>query len=68
MVLAHQMAMESELVQADCVEAMEFPEMASHYGVSGVPHTAINVDAGVMVGAAPEVYLVEQIKKALAKD
>jgi len=64
-VLAHQMAMESDRVQADCVEAMEFPELAAAYGVSGVPHTAINAGAGAMVGAAPESYLVEQIKKAL---
>jgi hypothetical protein len=59
------MAMESDKVQADCVESMEFPDLAGHYRVSGVPHTAINGGAGTMVGAAPEAYLVDQIKKAL---
>ena len=64
--LAHQMAIESEMVQAEAIEASEFPELADRYGVSGVPHTTINDGAGEMVGAAPEQYLVEQIKQALA--
>jgi hypothetical protein len=67
-VLAHQMAFESDLVQSDCVEAVEFPDLAAHYSVSGVPHTAINAGMGVMVGAAPESFLVEQIKQALERE
>ncbi len=63
--LAHQMALESSCVQADCIEAMEFPDLAGAHAVSGVPHTSINSGAGVVVGAAPESYLVEQIKIAL---
>lgn len=66
MVLAHRMALESNLVRADGVEAMEFPELAESFGVSGVPHTVINDGAGEMVGAAPEEHLVDQIKKAIA--
>ena len=65
MVLAHQMAMESPLVEAEMIEAMEFPDLADQFGVSGVPHTTINAGAGTLVGAAPEVYLVNEIKKAL---
>ena len=65
-VLAHQMALESPLVQAEMVEAMEFPELSDRYGVSGVPHTTINDGAGSMVGAAPEDYLVAEIQRALA--
>jgi glutaredoxin-like protein len=64
-VLAHQMALESALVEADGVEATEFSALAEQYGVAGVPHTAINFGAGEMIGAAPEAYLVEQIKQAL---
>ena len=67
MLLAHQMALESELVTAEGVEAIEFPELVSRYSVSGVPHTSINAGAGTMIGAAPENYLVEEIKKALKK-
>ncbi len=65
--LAHQMALESEMVQAEMVEATEFPELANQYGVSGVPHTTINFGAGEMIGAAPEAMMIEQIKEALVK-
>jgi glutaredoxin-like protein len=64
--LAHQMALESPLVQAEMVEATEFPDLAERYEVSGVPHTTINAGAGTMVGAAPEEYLLAEIKRALA--
>jgi len=66
-VLAHQMALESEMVQAEMVEATEFPELADRYGVSGVPHTTINFGAGELIGAAPEAMMIEQIKEALVK-
>jgi hypothetical protein len=66
-VLAHQMALESENVQAEMVEATEFPELANRYGVSGVPHTSINFGAGELIGAAPEAMMIEQIKEALVK-
>ena len=65
--LAHQMALESELVTAEGVEAMEFPDLVRRFSVSGVPHTTINAGAGTMVGAAPENFLVEEIEKALKK-
>jgi len=64
-VLAHMMALESEMVQAEGVEAMEFQQLAEENGVSGVPHTTINFGAGSMVGAAPEAMLIAEIKKAL---
>ncbi len=63
--LAHQLAVESEWVVSEAVEAMEFPELADRFGVSGVPHTSINFGAGEIVGASPEAYLIEQIKLAL---
>lgn len=65
MVLAHQMALESSLVEAEMVEAMEFMELSDKYGVSGVPHTTINNGAGTMVGAAPEGHLLTEIQRAL---
>ena len=66
-VLAHQFAMESPLVEAEMVEAMEFPELADRFSVSGVPQTTINMGAGTLVGAAPEQNLVEEIRAALEK-
>lgn len=66
-VLAHQFAMESPLVEAEMVEAMEFPELADRFAVSGVPQTTINMGAGTLVGAAPEQNLVEEIRAALER-
>jgi hypothetical protein len=64
-VLAHQVAVESKWVVSEAVEAMEFPELASQFGVSGVPHTSINFGAGEIIGASPEAYLIEQVRLAL---
>ena len=65
-ITAHKMAMESPMVQAEMVEATEFPELSNKYGVSGVPDTSINHGKGKVVGAVPEANLVEEIKRALA--
>jgi hypothetical protein len=64
-VLAHQMAMESTLVQAEMIEATEFPDLSNQYHVMGVPDTVINHGKGKMVGAAPEGQLLAEIMKAL---
>jgi glutaredoxin-like protein len=64
--LAHQMAMENpQMIRAEGVEAMEFPELASRFNVSGVPQTVINAGAGTVVGAAPEQQLLAEIRRAL---
>jgi len=66
-VLAHRMAIESPLVEAEMVEAMEFPELSDQFNVTGVPQTTINAGDGTLVGAAPEEYLVAEIIKALKR-
>ncbi len=53
------------MVEAEMVEAMEFPELSNRFDVSAVPQTTINSGAGRVVGAAPESMLVEKIKEAL---
>ncbi|MDX9848982.1 MAG: thioredoxin family protein [Anaerolineaceae bacterium] len=65
-ILAHQMAMESELVTGEMVEAMEFVELSNQFNVSGVPHTIINSGSGEVVGAVPETRLMVEIEKALS--
>lgn len=65
--LAHQMAVASNLVDATMVEAMEFPELSTRYGVGGVPHTVINYNAESLVGAAPESMLIAKIQQAVEK-
>ena len=57
--------MESPLVQAEMVEAMEFPELSNRHNVSGVPQTTINDGAGQMIGAAPEEMLLDEIRKSI---
>jgi glutaredoxin-like protein len=67
-VTAHQMALESPLVVAEGVEAMEFPELADRFHVSGVPQTTINAGAGTVVGAVPAGNLIAEITRALGKN
>ncbi len=67
MVLAHRMALESPLVEAEAIEATEFRELVGKHNVSGVPQTTINHGARDVVGAVPEHYLVAEIEKALKK-
>lgn len=55
------MAMENPLIQAEMIEANEFYELGVQYNVSGVPQTNINEGAGVVVGAVPEDYLIQEI-------
>jgi len=63
--LAHKMAMESNLVTGDMVEATEFPHVANKYQVMGVPRTVINEET-FLEGAAPEAMLMERIREAMA--
>jgi glutaredoxin-like protein len=67
-VLAHQMAMESPYIQAEMVEAIEFPELSERFGVSGVPQTTINEGAGTVIGAVPESHLLAEILRATRKN
>jgi predicted DsbA family dithiol-disulfide isomerase len=63
-VLAHRLAIESEWITADMVEATEFPHLANKYEVYGVPRTVINETIHVE-GAVPEPLLVNELMKAL---
>ncbi len=64
-VLAMNMAVESDLVNADVVESAEFAELANQYNVMGVPLSVINGTERVE-GAAPPQQIVEAIRKSLA--
>ena len=63
--LAHQLAVASPVVQADMVEANEFPQLAIKYQVMGVPRTVINETVHIE-GAAPEPMVMEKLHEALA--
>ncbi len=66
-VLGHQMAMASPVVQADMVEAQEFPHLATRYQVMGVPRTVINESIHIE-GASPEPMVLERLKEALGAE
>jgi glutaredoxin-like protein len=59
-VLAHKLAMASDLITADMVEATEFPHLAIKYQVQGVPRTVVNGTIHVE-GAVPESALVAEL-------
>ncbi|MGA1819683.1 MAG: protein disulfide oxidoreductase [Thermoplasmatota archaeon] len=65
-ILAHHMALISDKVTADMVEAQEFPEMAQKYRVMGVPRTVINGKYH-QEGAAPERMIIQLLQKVQAE-
>jgi predicted DsbA family dithiol-disulfide isomerase len=62
--LAHQLAVESDLVTSDMVEVSEFPHLATKYKVMGVPRTVIDETIHVE-GAVPEPMLMREFAKLL---
>jgi len=62
--LAHHLAVASEWIRADCVEATEFPDLAQRYMVMAVPKTVVN-DRVSFEGALPEPAFVEAVLKAV---
>ncbi|MBT9259375.1 MAG: thioredoxin family protein [Clostridiales bacterium] len=62
--LAHQMAMESDLVKAQMVDATQFPELASLYHVHAVPRTVVNRTLAIE-GAVPEPVFINRVKSAV---
>jgi glutaredoxin-like protein len=61
--LAHKFAIESELITADMVEAIEFPHLSNKYAVHGVPRTVINEDFH-QEGAVPEPMMLAKLLEA----
>jgi glutaredoxin-like protein len=63
--LAHQLALESDLIRSDMVEAIEFPHLSMKYQVQGVPRTVINETIHIE-GAVPEPMLMARFKEAIS--
>jgi len=63
--LAHHLAIASDLVTADMVEAIEFPHLSQKYSVMGVPRSVIN-ETVHQEGAAPEPMFLEKLREAAA--
>ena len=64
--MAHQMALENSKITASMIEATEFMELSSKYGVMGVPKIVIN-DKISFEGALPEQSFLEYVKDAASK-
>jgi predicted DsbA family dithiol-disulfide isomerase len=63
-VLAHRLALASDYVTADMVEASEFPHLAQKYSVYGVPRIIIN-EVIHIEGAVPEDYLMSELMQVM---
>ncbi len=63
--LAHHLAVASDWIRGDCVEATEFPDLAQRYSVMAVPKTVVNERVS-FEGALPEPQFVEQVLRAVA--
>jgi glutaredoxin-like protein len=63
--LAQKMAVESDKVTADVVEASEFPDLVRRFSVRGVPKTVVN-DSVEFVGAQPEAGFLDHVLRAAA--
>lgn len=61
--LAHALAMASEKITADMVEAIEFPHLANKYSVQGVPRAVVNEEVHIE-GAVPESIYVARVLQA----
>ncbi len=64
--LAHKLAMASDHIRSDMVEAIEFPHLANKYQVYGVPRTVIN-EVIHIEGAVPESALIQRMMAGLKK-
>lgn len=62
--LAHSMAIASNLVRGDMVEAIEFPHLTHKYEVQGVPRVVIN-ETTFIEGAAPEPLFLARVLQAV---
>jgi hypothetical protein len=60
------MAVESDYVTADMVEATEFPQLAINYQVRGVPRTVINQTTFVD-GMVPEPLMLQGVLTAIGE-
>jgi glutaredoxin-like protein len=64
--LAHKFAIESELITADMIEAIEFPHLANKFSVYGVPRTVINEKIH-QEGAVPEPMMLAKLLEAVGQ-
>jgi hypothetical protein len=57
--------MENPFIKAQMIEANEFYDLSMRYNVSGVPQTTINDGEGIILGAVPEEYMLQEIMRVI---
>ena len=57
------MAIGSEKIRAEVIDAEEFPRIAAQHGVGPVPKTLLNYRSE-FIGAAPEDFVLEKVLSA----
>ena len=57
------MAVESDLIRADMVEAIEFPHLSNKYNIFGVPKSVFN-ETVHLEGGVPEPMFLEKLLEA----
>ncbi|QCC51284.1 protein disulfide oxidoreductase [Halapricum salinum] len=62
--VAHDMAVENDLIEADAIESQEFRELSQEYGVRGVPQINVN-ETGQFTGGLPPQRFLEEVRSAL---
>ena len=62
---AHKLAMLTDKVRGEMIEAQEFPVLSNTYSVSAVPRVVINENT-YFEGALPDAQYIDKIKEALA--
>ncbi|MPZ17987.1 MAG: hypothetical protein GEV06_08755 [Luteitalea sp.] len=62
--MANRLALESPLIRASSISAVDYPDLVRQYQVTGVPKTIVN-GHGEILGALPEAQYVEQILAGL---
>jgi glutaredoxin-like protein len=64
-VLSNRLAMGSDRIRSEVIEANEFSDLSARFGVQGVPRTIIN-DYLFLEGSASESHLVGALERVLA--
>lgn len=62
--MAHKLAIESDLITAEAVDAMAFQEMSVQYQIRGVPKIVINDEASFEGNLSEEMFM-EQVLEAI---
>jgi len=65
--MAHKLAIESDYVRADMVEATEFPYLVNRYRIMGVPKIVIN-ETIEFEGAVPENFFVQSVMRVMEEE